>query len=177
MAATKQEPMFHQTRLLTPEIQKTVCEAIKHGATLEIAARAAGIGARTLDEWLKHGRDELQADPDASGPCAIFVSEVMIAAAKSEQELIEIIRKEAPKTWQAAAWLLERKFPQRYAKVDRLRVSGDETNERPITIENRQEIENKLLQKLADFAGKALDKLEKDDLPVIDGEVIEVDST
>ncbi len=126
MTAKKQEPMFHQPRLLTPAVKKTICQAIETGATLEIAAQAAGIGSRTLDEWLHHGRKELQEDPDASGPCAAFVSEVMIASAKNEQELIGIIRKEAPKTWQAAAWLLERKFPQRYARVDRRRVSGDE---------------------------------------------------
>ncbi len=165
MAAKKQEPMFHQPRLLTPAVQKTICKAIKAGAKLEIAARAAGIGARTLDEWLKHGRDELQADPDASGPCAAFVSEVMIASAKFEQELIGIIRKEAPKTWQAAAWLLERKFPQRYARVDRLRASGDETNKKPDAYQSLQERQQKLIEKIAALAEKAADRSRNDNLP------------
>ncbi len=165
MAAKKQEPAYHQPRLLTPAVQKTICKAIKLGAKLEIAARAAGIGARTLDEWLKHGRDELQADPDASGPCAAFVSEVMIASAKNEQELIGIIRKEAPKTWQAAAWLLERKFPQRYARVDRLRVSGDEVNEKPAAVQSRQEGQRRLLEKLAAISEKTLEKSRNDNLP------------
>ncbi len=177
MATTKQEPAYHQPRLLTPAVKKTICKAIKAGAKLEIAARAAGIGARTLDEWLKHGRDELQADPDASGPCAAFVSKVMIASAKNEQELIGIIRKEAPKTWQAAAWLLERKFPERYAKVDRLRVSGDETNNKPVAVQSRQEAQQKLLEKLAAVAEKAVDRSRNDNPPVIAGEVIEADNT
>ncbi len=165
MAATTQEPAYHQPRLLTPAVKKTICKAIKAGAKLEIAARAAGIGARTLDEWLKHGRDELQADPDASGPCAAFVSEVMIASAKFEQELIGIIRKEAPKTWQAAAWLLERKFPERYAKVDRLRVTEDETNKKPVAYQSLQERQQKLIEKIAALSEKAAEKSRNDNLP------------
>ena len=67
MPATKRQPMFHQPRLLTPEVQKVICEAIEAGTTLEIAARAARIGPRTLDEWLEHGRAELRENPDAEG--------------------------------------------------------------------------------------------------------------
>ena len=111
MAATKPEPMFHQPRKLTPAVQETICKSIDSGLTLEIAAQAAGIGARTLDEWIKHGRDELQADLDAEGPCADFVRAVTVASAKCETDLLAIIQAEAPKTWTAAAWLLERKFP------------------------------------------------------------------
>ncbi len=165
MAATTQEPAYHRPRRLTPAVKKTICQAIETGAKLEIAARAAGIGARTLDDWLKHGRDELQADPDASGPCAVFVSEVMIASAKNEQELIGIILKEAPKTWQAAAWLLERKFPERYAKVDRLRVIEDETNKKPDAYQSLQERQQKLIEKIAALAEKAADKSRNDNLP------------
>ncbi len=107
MVAKKQEPMFHQPRLLTPEVQEAICEAMEFGATLEIAARAAGIGARTLDEWLQHGRKELQENPDAEGPCADFVRAANVAEANCETDLLANIQEEAPKTWQAAAWLLE----------------------------------------------------------------------
>ena len=58
MAAKKPEPEFHRPRLLTLEVQEVICKAIEAGATLEIAALAAGIGARTLDGWLHHGRIE-----------------------------------------------------------------------------------------------------------------------
>ncbi len=177
MAARKPEPIFHQPRLLTPAVQKTICKAIKAGATLEIAAQVASIGARTLDDWLKHGRDELQADPDAEGPCAHFVRAVNVASAKLEIELLATIQAEAPKTWQAAAWLLERKFPQRYARVDRLRVSGDEVNEKPVAVQSRQEGQRKLLEKLAAISEKALERSRNDNPPVIAGKVIEADTT
>ncbi len=82
MSATKRQPNFHQPRLLTLEVQEIICEAIETGTTLEIAARAAGIGARTLDEWLQHGRAELRENPDAEGPCAEFVRATTVASAK-----------------------------------------------------------------------------------------------
>ena len=42
-----------------------------------------------------------------------------------------------------------------YAKAERLRVSGDETNDTPITIEDRQKIQEKLFHKLAEIADRA----------------------
>ena len=165
MAATTQEPAYHQPRLLTPAVQKTICVAIGSGATLEIAAQAAGIGSRTLDEWLHHGRKELQEDSAGAGPCADFVRAANVASAKLEIDLLATIQAEAPKTWQAAAWLLERKFPQRYARVDRLRVSGDEVNEKPVAVQSRQEGQRKLLEKLAAIAEKAADRSRNDNLP------------
>ncbi len=173
MPATKRQPMFHQPRLLTPEVQKVICEAIEAGTTLEIAARAARIGPRTLDEWLEHGRNELRENPDAEGPCADFVRAVTVASATFEKDTLAIIQDAASKNWTAAAWLLERKFPERYAKVDRLRVSGDEQNNKPVQI-SEQERKDRLLEKLAKIAEKNLERLGKNDEPeVIEGDVIE----
>jgi hypothetical protein len=91
--------------------------------------------------------------------------------------LLATIQAEAPKTWQAAAWLLERKFPQRYARVDRLRVSGDEVNEKPVAAQSREEGTRKLIEKIAAIAEKAADRSRNDNPPVIAGEVIEADTT
>ncbi len=173
MTAKKQNPTFHQPTRLSPKVQETICEAIEAGTTLEIAARAARIGPRTLDEWLHHGRNELRENPDAEGPCADFVRAVTVASATFEKDTLAMIQDAAPKNWTAAAWLLERKFPERYAKVDRLRVSGDETNDKPVQI-SEQERKDRLLEKLAKIAEKNLERLGKNDEPeVIDGDLIE----
>ncbi len=173
MPATKRQPMFHQPRLLTPEVQKVICEAIEAAAALKVAAQAAGIGARTLDEWLAHGRMELRDSPDMESPCADFVRAVTVASATFESDCLAMIQDAAPKNWTAAAWLLERRIPQRYAKVDRLRVSGDETNDKPVQISD-EERQNRLLDKLAEIAAKNLQRLGKSDEPeVIEGDVIE----
>ena len=170
--------MCHQPRLLTPEVQEAICEAIENGATLEIAAQAAGIAPRTLDEWLHHGRKELQENPDAAGPCANFVRAANVASAKLETDLLATIQAASEKNWTASAWLLERKHPSRYAKVDRLRVSGDETNDKPVKTVSREEMHDRLIEKIANVAEKALDKMGKVDEPeVIEGDVIEDDDT
>ncbi len=143
--------------------------------TLEIAAQAAGIAPRTLDEWLSHGRKELLENPNAKGPCAKLVREARTCEAQLEKHLLMQILKEAPKTWTASAWLLERKHPSRYAKVDRLRVSGDETNDKPVKTISREEMHDRLIEKIAAVAEKALDQLGKQDEPeIIEGEVVEV---
>jgi hypothetical protein len=96
-----------------------------------------------------------------------------VASAKFESDCLSTIQDAAEKNWTAAAWLLERKFPERYAKVDRLRVSGDETNDKPVQI-SEQERKDRLLEKLAKIAEKNLKRLGKDDEPeVIEGDVIE----
>ncbi len=173
MVATKQKPMFHQPRLLTPEVQDVIFEAIEAGAKLEIAAKAAGIGARTLDGWLHHGRIELRDSPDMESPCGDFVRAVTVASATFEIDCLAMIQDAAPKNWTAAAWLLERKFPERYAKVDRVRVTGDETNDQPVQISD-EERHNRLLDKLAAIAEKTRGNLGKEDEPeVIEGEVLE----
>lgn len=40
------------------------------------------------------------------------------AEAESERALVAIVRAAAPKTWTAAAWLLERRFPARWARPE-----------------------------------------------------------
>jgi len=46
-----------QPTKLTPEIQKTICEAIRAGSYVEIAVVIAGIHRSTFYRWLKRGDD------------------------------------------------------------------------------------------------------------------------
>ncbi len=62
--------------------------------------------------------------------------------------------------------MLERKFPERYAKVDRLRVSGDEQNNTPVKVSD-EDAKTRLLKKLAAIAEKNLERLGKSDEPEV----------
>ena len=54
--------------------------------------------------------------------------------------------------------------------MDRLRVSGDETSDKPVKAISREEMHARLIEKIANVAEKALDKLGKEDEPdVIEG--------
>src|SRR5262249_54121524 len=89
--------------LLTPEVQRHVCDAIAAGNTRHDAAEYAGVGESTLRSWLARGRRQRR------GKYRTFLAAVKKAEADAVVRNVAIIQKAATKTWQAAAWWLERK--------------------------------------------------------------------
>jgi hypothetical protein len=102
---------------LTAEVADRICQAILAGATIETAAAHAGIGASTFYDWIKRGRDGDQH-------YAEFVDQLDQAVATSEVRDLAIIARAAEEHWQAAAWRLERRFPERYARNRRVEMTG-----------------------------------------------------
>lgn len=103
--------------MLTPQRSEVICEAISDGATREVAASAAGVGESTLYQWLKKGRDGVE-------PYVEFAEAIEKADAEGELSNIRTIKTASTSTWQAAAWLLERKHPERWGRRDRMEVTG-----------------------------------------------------
>lgn len=101
--------------LCTPERTAIICEALEGGAYLATAAALAGLHPDTVYKWLKRGAE-------GEEPYATFASAVESAQATGEKRLLDLIRAAAaePKHWQAAAWMLERKFPDRYGRKMRV---------------------------------------------------------
>ena len=89
--------------ILTPDVQRRLCEAIAAGNTRHDAAEYAGIAESTLRAWLAKGKRQRRGQYRA----------LLAAVKKSEADAVvrnvAIIQKAAPKSWQAAAWWLERK--------------------------------------------------------------------
>lgn len=94
-----------------PQVQVKICRALRNGHYLETAARLAGICYDTLREWVKRGEG---GDPEFSE----FAADIKKAIASSESELLQQIFEAArdKSTWQAGAWILERRFPDRWGK-------------------------------------------------------------
>lgn len=90
-------------------VTKRIVDAIRAGASLEGAARGAGLSPRTAETWLARGREE------AEGAFASFARAVDGAELELEQHLVGAIIVAARTQWSAAAFLLERRF-QRWAK-------------------------------------------------------------
>lgn len=101
---------------LNERVQNIICEALANGVTVETAAEIAGIGQSTLYNWLKLGREGVAKYKP-------FADAVEEAIAKSELVLLERIHEASKHTWQAAAWILERRFPERWGRRDRLNVT------------------------------------------------------
>jgi transposase len=117
--------------MLTPDRHKRIVDMIRLGSYAIVAAKANGIGESTYFQWTKRGR-EAEHNPDgtlvnpADQPYVEFAEAVKIAEAAAEVQSVGTIRQAGQTTWQAAAWYLERKYPDRWARKDTLRqeVSG-----------------------------------------------------
>lgn len=110
---------------LTPEIQKTIMDALRRGSYMETAAAYAGISKNTLYDWLRRGAREKQRLANNSRarmlkderPFVEFSDAIKKAQAEAELRDLEIIRKAAEEgEWQASAWRLERKFPDKFGR-------------------------------------------------------------
>jgi transposase len=112
---------------LTPETQARVCDALRLGATYELAAQYGGIAYNTFNEWRKRGESELdrmakaRKNTDARPSECPFV-EFYEATKDAESTaaigwLAKIEKAASDGAWQAAAWKLERRYPNDYGRT------------------------------------------------------------
>ena len=96
---------------LTPELESEIVELIKVGNYVETACAVAGIGKTTFYEWMKKANASVRYNKYVR-----FRNAVEKAQAWAEARDIAIITKASEKYWQAAAWKLERKFPDKFGR-------------------------------------------------------------
>lgn len=95
---------------LTPETQKRITDAIRVGATYELAAQYGGVAYNTFNEWMKAGE---AAD---TGNKREFYDAVKSAEGEAAIKWLAVIDRAAAEQWQAAAWKLERRYPRDYGR-------------------------------------------------------------
>ncbi|QDT74953.1 hypothetical protein [Lacipirellula limnantheis] len=89
------------SRVMTPERRAKLCELLAESHTLEEASEAIGVSIRTVQRERKRDED--------------FDHEVLLALQKTPDPL-QLMEQAARKHWRAAAWLLERRNPEEYAR-------------------------------------------------------------
>lgn len=87
---------------------KRIIDAVKRGLPRSTAAMLARVAPSTLFLWLAKGR---AGDPEYSD----FSDRVRAAEAEGEDEIVGVLRGHAANSWQACAWLLERRNPKAWA--------------------------------------------------------------
>lgn len=118
---------------LTLRIKNKIGRSIEKGMSIKNAVKIAGIHESTYYDWMHKG------EAATSGQYSEFYKYIEMCKAKSEEKLITVITDAADKgDWKPAAWILERRFPDQWGKIDRLDISGklkteDETG--PLTDE------------------------------------------
>jgi transposase-like protein len=119
--------------LLTPERSAGIIDLIRSGAFVKTAAQANGISESTLHYWVSRA-DEPDADPMYSE----FSEALTRARALAEVDAVKLIVEAGHKHWRAAAWFLERSFPEHYGNRRRLEHVGGEGG--PITLAGLAEL-------------------------------------
>lgn len=132
---------------LTEERAERILRALKLGAYLETVAAAGGINRDTLLVWVRDGNrgidkanrlasklskppaDPLDLLPKKEAHFARFAQQYNAALVDAELRALTLVQKAAqgekgvPAVWQAAAWFLERRNPERWGRR-RVEVTG-----------------------------------------------------
>ena len=87
----------------TPQVRAALIKALKAGATKRLACQYAGISETMFYRWLGEDEDFQMEVEQASSRCAVDALEKIVGAANAG-------------TWQAAAWMLERRWPHDYGR-------------------------------------------------------------
>lgn len=145
---------------LNPERQARIVEALQQGNYIETAARYAGITPAGMYKWINRGNAERSrvsegGEPNPTEtPFVEFVEAVEKARSQAEIRNVGLIQKAAVDgTWQAAAWFLERSYPKRWGRSDRLEHVGADGGPVEVAVSVEQ-LEEKVLELLAHRGGK-----------------------
>jgi hypothetical protein len=108
---------------LTPEIERKLTSAIAAGNYHEVACSLAGISTSTFYSWMKKGEQA------KSGQFLDFREAIKKAEAIAEAKRIQMITEASETNWQAAAWYLERRYPDRWGKQNKhdVNMNGEMT--------------------------------------------------
>ncbi len=115
---------------LTAAVQKKIVASLRAGNWTKTAAQAGGITEACFYNWLARGENEAErvaADPrrrikDIERPFVEFFESVTRAKGEAESNAVQAIAKAGKKDWRAFAWLLERRYSDRWANTHRVEV-------------------------------------------------------
>jgi hypothetical protein len=112
----------------TQGVRTTILDALRAGNTLTHSAGLAGVSRAVVYQWLTRGKDA-----PAGSAYRQFAEDVEQANAEAAARLVQIVSEAAVDDWRAAMTLLERRFPDEYAKRERHEVAGPQDG--PIKVE------------------------------------------
>lgn len=104
----------------TPEVEKRIYDALRLGATYKLAAQYACIDHATLYRWLEKDATFATKVKEAEGAATVgWLAKIEKAASDGN--------------WQAAAWKLERRYPDDFGRRERVEHTGADGG--PIQVE------------------------------------------
>lgn len=105
-------------------VKEDFIKLIKLGVPIRYACDGVGISEATYYQWMEWGKK------NKSEQFVLFYRDVKRARADALKRNVAIVQKAAAKTWQAAAWFLERSFPEQFGRPNRPEtVSNDDDDD------------------------------------------------
>ncbi len=113
--------------LLSPAIEKQICDLIREGNYLETACASAGVDWWTVREWLKRGARAMRArEPSADdAPYVEFRKACLAAEASVEGRHVKRFAAAGKKDWRADESFLERRFQKKWGKQFNVTVQAE----------------------------------------------------
>ncbi len=125
---------------LTDEVAKTFLKAIAHGCYIETACNLVGVSRDTYYGWIERAnkaRAKSGKLTKVEQSLVEFSDSIKKTLAKSELRELEHIVVAGESQWQAAAWRLERRYPDRWGRT-RHEVTGADGG--PVAVANWAEL-------------------------------------
>lgn len=141
-----------------PQTVEKLMTAISNGYSYEACCSFAGISETAFYDWKQKGKiayaeEERRIDdgeeiiPEERNPFAIFYGDLMQKIAISEITLVNDLKERGVDDWRSRAWMLERRFPERWAQTQNLNVEKRKKKElTPEEIQKRIERYEKFLR-------------------------------
>ena len=116
---------------LNKELIEKAHRLISEGHYAVVVCTYLGIDESTFYKWINKAKQDIEANKKSI--YVEFFQSINEAEAKAEMRHLQNIAKSATDgTWQASAWLLERKHKNRWSNKQEIQLSGDE--EKPLKV-------------------------------------------
>ena len=119
-----------RTTILSEVIQNAMVEAIEAGNYASTAAESVGIGRSTHYEWMSKGEEGIE-------PYAGYTDAIKKAEANAQMQALSVVKNAMADNWQAAAWYLERKFPELFGRRDKLTQEISGKDGKPLEVDSK----------------------------------------
>ena len=104
-----------------PNLAKRICKAIAEGFPYMTVCAHLGVRVTTFLTWLERGKNGYAPE------YVKFYRSVCRAEATGEMNILRRLRRHASSDWRVSAWQLERLWPEKYGRVDRIRAESRAT--------------------------------------------------
>lgn len=126
---------------LNKQIQDKLVKSIAEGNYYATACANAGIHFATMRRWIIKGEDILEKienegyEPNEEEKLFCnFCDEIKKAESEAEMLMVKEWKKHMPDNWQSIATFMERRYPDKWGRQNRLEVTGKDGNDISIKI-------------------------------------------